>query len=97
MNVQRSLQPEDVSGCSTFVSIFSMRSSLGIDILFHPLNTCCVTPVNWCYFVPLMYPFCQVAEGAKAAGAARIIGVDIDPFKIEQGINIQEQDFLVLE
>jgi len=25
-----------------------------------------------------------VAEGAKAAGAARIIGVDLDPFKIEQ-------------
>lgn len=40
-----------------------------------------------------MYLFCQVAEGAKAAGAARIIGVDIDPFKIEQGMKYPRARF----
>lgn len=28
----------------------------------------------------------QVAEGAKAAGASRIIGVDIDPSKFDRGM-----------
>jgi hypothetical protein len=35
----------------------------------------------------VLLQLCQVAEGAKAAGASRIIGVDIDPTKFDQGID----------
>ena len=33
----------------------------------------------------MLFYFIQVAEGAKAAGASRIIGVDIDPKKASLG------------
>ena len=43
-----------------------------------------------CFYVGFLYHlflfyFIQVAEGAKAAGASRIIGVDIDPKKASLG------------
>lgn len=37
----------------------------------------------------------KVAEGAKAAGASRVIGVDIDSKKFDTGINFTKQHFLV--
>lgn len=38
----------------------------------------------------------QVAEGAKAAGAARIIGVDIDPSKFDRGSKFLKAPSLIV-
>ena len=48
---------------------------------------CYVYETSTAVLIPRLWAW-QVAEGAKAAGAARIIGVDIDAGKFERGMYI---------
>jgi S-(hydroxymethyl)glutathione dehydrogenase/alcohol dehydrogenase len=94
-------------GISTFATVSPQRPRL-CDIshfILHLLTYIpCVFVFLDCHLVLIfsrekydhhvLLQLCQVAEGAKAAGASRIIGVDIDPTKFDQAKEFGVTEFI---